>query len=313
LVRYSWFGWVGVEIFFVLSGFVIAYSASNATAGSFLRGRAVRLLPGVWICAPLTAIMLFGAIDDRELLVRLINTMALSPWPKWVDGVYWSLIVEVTFYALIFLLLLIDQFKRIGHVMGLIGITSAFYAVAGHFFSLPRGIIPTYVLLEHGVHFSIGVFLWMGLVQKERRWLWFLIPLSLGGGAEVIGAAKEKVAEFGIIVSPIVPLAIWLIAVLLIVAAVMFNGAIQRHLSGLGPAARAVGLATYPLYLLHGMVGGFVMAHTHEQLGRWPALALGMSVAVLISFMVAIFIEPWLQGRLKGLISSGAARPGAAA
>src|ERR1700744_5896212 len=51
---FTWFGWVGVEIFFVISGFVIANSASNASAKEFLLGRALRLYPAVWVCSTLT-------------------------------------------------------------------------------------------------------------------------------------------------------------------------------------------------------------------------------------------------------------------
>ncbi|MGD5438086.1 hypothetical protein QUS99_22630, partial [Xanthomonas citri pv. citri] len=51
---FTWFGWVGVEIFFVISGFVIANSASQASPGEFLLGRALRLYPAVWVCATAT-------------------------------------------------------------------------------------------------------------------------------------------------------------------------------------------------------------------------------------------------------------------
>src|SRR2546430_146899 len=49
-------GWVGVEIFFVLSGFVIAQSADGKSAYRFLVGRAGRLLPAIWICATITLV-----------------------------------------------------------------------------------------------------------------------------------------------------------------------------------------------------------------------------------------------------------------
>lgn len=50
-------GWVGVQVFFVISGFVIAFSAENSTALRFSEAR-VRLAPAVWICAPVTAAVL---------------------------------------------------------------------------------------------------------------------------------------------------------------------------------------------------------------------------------------------------------------
>ena len=55
---FTWFGWVGVEIFFVISGFVIANSASKSSATEFLFGRALRLYPAVWVCSTLTFIVL---------------------------------------------------------------------------------------------------------------------------------------------------------------------------------------------------------------------------------------------------------------
>ena len=55
---FTWFGWVGVEIFFVISGFVIANSASRASPTQFLLGRALRLYPAVWVCATATLLVL---------------------------------------------------------------------------------------------------------------------------------------------------------------------------------------------------------------------------------------------------------------
>ena len=45
------FGWVGVEIFFVISGFVIALSARGATPDGFIKRRALRIFPALWICS----------------------------------------------------------------------------------------------------------------------------------------------------------------------------------------------------------------------------------------------------------------------
>src|ERR1700750_2863052 len=66
---FTWFGWVGVEIFFVISGFVIANSAAKSSPSEFLRGRALRLYPAVWVCATLTflVLLLFASGSGLEL------------------------------------------------------------------------------------------------------------------------------------------------------------------------------------------------------------------------------------------------------
>ena len=51
LAPWGSFGWIGVEIFFVISGYVIASSAEGAAPRTFLRRRAQRLLPAAWVCA----------------------------------------------------------------------------------------------------------------------------------------------------------------------------------------------------------------------------------------------------------------------
>jgi len=72
------FGWIGVEIFFVISGYVIAFSAESSTAGVFLESRVLRLVPGAWICATLSALFLL-AIHDPSPILRLYLRTAFSP------------------------------------------------------------------------------------------------------------------------------------------------------------------------------------------------------------------------------------------
>src|SRR5262245_5050654 len=74
LVSFSWFGWVGVEIFFVLSGTVICMSAEGTTAFAFARNRIVRLYPAAWLCGTLTLVLLFFLGQD-DLLERYARTL----------------------------------------------------------------------------------------------------------------------------------------------------------------------------------------------------------------------------------------------
>ena len=64
---FTWFGWVGVEIFFVISGFVIANSASKSSPTEFLLGRALRLYPAVWVCTKTNLRRRRGALGQTGL------------------------------------------------------------------------------------------------------------------------------------------------------------------------------------------------------------------------------------------------------
>ena len=114
----TWFGWIGVEVFFVISGFVIANSANGKSPMQFLKGRALRLYPAVWCCATLTLIVA-GAISDQpliELLPSYLRSLALIPKGPWIDDVYWTLAVEIGFYTLIFGLLYAGMFLLLTRV-----------------------------------------------------------------------------------------------------------------------------------------------------------------------------------------------------
>jgi peptidoglycan/LPS O-acetylase OafA/YrhL len=114
----SWSGFVGVEIFFVISGFAITYSAASASALSFLRSRIVRLYPAVWICATVSVatVWTFNLESPLHLLHGYFNSLVLFPFRPWADGVYWTLGIEMAFYAAIFCLLAVKSFHRISIV-----------------------------------------------------------------------------------------------------------------------------------------------------------------------------------------------------
>ena len=113
-------GYVGVPIFFALSGFVIAFSANEKDALGFIKSRILRLYPAAWICASITAIFIIG---DPEWLRKYIHSVILFPTEPWVDPVYWTLAVEITFYSFVVMLLAVMGSKyltELGYLVGLI-------------------------------------------------------------------------------------------------------------------------------------------------------------------------------------------------
>lgn len=109
-VGWSVIGKSGVELFFMVSGFVIFMTLNRTEkAGDFIVSRLSRLFPAYWaaIILTFTVVSIFGlpgrevsAVDaaiNFSMIQQLIGT------PN-VDGVYWTLLVEFIFYCLMLLL-----------------------------------------------------------------------------------------------------------------------------------------------------------------------------------------------------------------
>jgi peptidoglycan/LPS O-acetylase OafA/YrhL len=119
-------GWIGVQIFFVISGFVIAHSVgqSRVTLGycaNFVLRRQIRLDPCYW--ATILAAIAIAAYDvfvrhDPEaslpslgdLLAHVLYVYKLFEYPGIVD-VFWSLCHEVQFYLFFISLVALAQWS----------------------------------------------------------------------------------------------------------------------------------------------------------------------------------------------------------
>ena len=99
------FGRYGVHLFFMLSGFVIFMTLERTeNARWFGLARAFRLLPALWVGIIITFLTVHAlGPDDRTvpLTTAIINFTLLHSYldHAHVDGAYWSLVIEMTFYV----------------------------------------------------------------------------------------------------------------------------------------------------------------------------------------------------------------------
>lgn len=112
LVKY---GWLGVPMFFVISGYCIMLSASNSSrSSSFLIKRFFRIYPTYWVSLVIVlAAALFQKIytgtnsvaNIPATITHFIANITLFTWPlnniKISNFVYWTLTCEVIFYVII--------------------------------------------------------------------------------------------------------------------------------------------------------------------------------------------------------------------
>ena len=103
--RFATYGWIGVEIFFVISGFVICMSCWGRTPRQFFVSRVIRLYPAYWFAIAFTTAVLVALpgvwepAEAREVL-STSRCSSRAPASANVDGVYWTLWSELRFYLL---------------------------------------------------------------------------------------------------------------------------------------------------------------------------------------------------------------------
>jgi peptidoglycan/LPS O-acetylase OafA/YrhL len=112
-------GQYGVHLFFIISGFVIFMTLERTKRSmDFIVSRFSRLFPCYWAAVLLTfTVVQTFTLPGREVPFEtaLMNLSMLQNWfgVKSVDGVYWTLTVELGFYIAMFVCFLFGQMKRV--------------------------------------------------------------------------------------------------------------------------------------------------------------------------------------------------------
>lgn len=293
------YGYLGVDLFFLISGFVILMSAAAGSLRSFVVSRAVRLYPAFWACCTLTfvAIVLMGG--DRftatfgQYLANLTLLGGFVGVPP-IDGVYWSLFVELKFYALVALVLLLGMIHRVE--LFLVLWLAATLVLA----ALPVGILRALLVTDYAPYFIAGAMYYR---------LWSHGPSALRTGT-ILAAwllalyqATLAIAEFEQHYrTPLDPLVAAGIVTLFF--AVMALVALRRT-GGLGRRRwLTLGALTYPLYLLHQNIGYMIFNAGYPAVD--PHLLLWGTVALMLlaSYGVHVLVERRLAARFKGLLNA---------
>jgi peptidoglycan/LPS O-acetylase OafA/YrhL len=324
LAPYTWFGWIGVEVFFVISGVVIANSAQRASPLHFLKSRAIRLYPAAWICATITLVVrvLANAADQHGYLLPWVQAMLLLPAENFIDGSYWTLSVEITFYTLILLLLAARAFDRwLSVAMISLGVYSSVSCI---FLLCTRmGIVHrtrpgvwlmehneswwiTDILVQHGMFFAIGSLLWLCLYKRATvARVAAIVFFLFGACAEICIHTMQIEGATGYNFGAGLPIAIWVASLLAIVLSIKKNSFFLRIAGDRGVVlVRRLGMMTYPLYLVHQRVG-YVLLQQARRFGipDTAALVLVSSCMIALSYVIAVHLEIPIQKAMNALIS----------
>lgn len=290
------YGGMGVYLFFVISGFVIAYSAHDRPAFGFAASRFARLYPTYILAMSLTALVLLAAgqaVSPGQYIANLTLFPKLLHQPM-VDGVYWSIQYEVLFYAWVFVLMLLGVFQRWTH-----GLLAGWLAIAAlNTFMLHSGALALLFLTPYASLFSAGILLFRLREEGRTRSTLLLLGLAILLSC-VIGhqEAKETFELYNIPYSPLV----FALVMLAFYAALIFATQSRRVLPS-ASAMVALGALTYPLYLLHQMVGFAVITTLSAHIGGAGAVIVTTVVMLALAAIVHWgFEKPIVPAVRRGL------------
>lgn len=305
----------GVDIFFVISGFVIWRTSEGKPfhGVSFARKRLIRIYPMFWIA--LTAWILvrllvpdhMGGADINAATV--FSSYALLPhfhavettkvWPILVPG--WTLQLELFFYAVFALIAVMATRLSAPLIAGaLAGCVLAGFVLHP---TSALGITATQPLL---LEFAAGVILAANYRAISKWPAWLGCGLVLAACASLLmfsgadDADGQRVFSYGIA------------AAMLVTGSLVLERYVRRHASRL---LETLGDASYSIYLLHTLVIGFV-AVCWKKLGLTgtpSGIALFASVAVLLSAGAGVLSWFFIEKPILRLLSRRGGTPAASA
>lgn len=112
------YGYLGVHLFFIISGFVIYMTLEKTKKPfEFIVSRFSRLFPAYWAAVLLTVLVMFFFAPDIHIgsFQILGNLTMCQHWLliQDIDGAYWTLGVELSFYAFMFTIFITKGIKFI--------------------------------------------------------------------------------------------------------------------------------------------------------------------------------------------------------
>ncbi|MEU6035831.1 acyltransferase [Actinomadura sp. NPDC047616] len=287
------YGYLGVDLFFMISGFVILMSAWNRGPGEFGISRVTRLMPAYWASVLLGAViyLVFGLGKGVPgLVVPNLTMLQAGLGLQNVDAVYWTLWVELHFYFLVALLAARSITYRSCLVFMAAWMLLGVFADEAENKFLQIMLVPTWSpyfiagMALYLIHrFGPTLLLW-GYVAAAwllaTHWAAWRTDVAFKGAHEVVASA----AVAGIFL------------IMILVATGRLSWLRWRGLTVLGAL-------TYPLYLTHSQIALPLLERAYPSLDRWTALVLVTAVSMLVAYAVYRLVErpgqAWLRRRLR--------------
>ncbi len=263
LTPFTQYGYLGVNLFFLISGFVIALSSEGRTFGQFISARFIRLFPIFWVCVSITTLIaLFLEYNATISLPQYLANLTMQPrfYGNYdlIDGSYWTLEVELRFYCMIALILLLRPLINLSlrNVSLALTLPMFYYIFYYNPYSISLfGKIFDFVIYffgsEYAQYFIAGILFYE--IYKHGKDIYSFIALTMCYIIAVLRALDEAYTSNDPIV--IMLLVTFFFGLFLMISLKKIT---NSSFLFLGEHHRALlitlGAITYPLYLLHSRI-----------------------------------------------------------
>lgn len=316
---YTNLGLTGVELFFMISGFVILMTLEKIKSSrDFILGRIFRLYPTYFICVSFTALLIIltskDSFDAAFSIKYLANMTMFQTYflQGHLDGPYWTMGLEMLFYIFMFLLYQTGLLKRIEFIGALILVPLIIYGI---YFSYLFPAINIRIFRFAGLINFFPLFL-SGIVYYNMKFhsktkfryallaLCFITQLTL---FHTVGFRKDFISLSGYM-----PMLI------------LYNGIFVLYLENklvfiVNKFTLFLGGISYPLYLIHQFVSlKVLLPFLNNYFNFWVSSAISFSIVILLAYFINSSVEKpfmkfakskWLKksGRIKTVVDDAPA------
>lgn len=283
------FGNYGVQLFFLISGFVIFMTLERCrSAGDFVKSRISRLFPAYWASILVSALFVYSIGTDvqrvplRDVIVDFTMIQEFLG-ARHLDGVYWTLQVELFFYVQMLFWYMIGKLRYISWIIVgwlLLGVGVTLLEKSG---ADTSSRLFQLAIVAHLPFFGIGILMYrIHSGAGSLVWNALLIALCV---LQVAFTHSDVYIAVAVVCSAVFALSI---------------GGRLRWLT-----ARPfvfVGGISYSLYLLHQAIG-FSVIHWLEEHGMRPTIAALVAAvgSILLATAMTYGVEKpalrWLRAR----------------
>ncbi|MER5637500.1 acyltransferase [Kitasatospora sp. NPDC002227] len=301
LHHFTAYSWMGVQLFFLISGFVICMSSWGRSVGDFFISRVTRLYPAYWAAVLITATVLAiwpTVLPRRSLHDVLVNlTMLQLPMGvTQVDGVYWTLWIEMKFYLLFALVIWRGlNYRSAVAFCSLWTVATVITRETGSDF-LDIVVVP-----EYSPFFVAGIAFYLMYRFRPTPLLWGIVVMQfLLAQQAIMFNFRHEMRDLNYTVPE------WPVMVILTVMfAVMALLALGKLSWVRGKWLTTLGALTFPLYLVHENIGWNLIHAFRTKLPHGVLVVLVTLAMLTLAWLINRLVEKPLSKRVRAAVSRG--------